>query len=63
MWLHVISDVLIAAAYFTIPITLFWLVRKRRDLPFNWILGRTAKPYVPEDPARRVRETLDRHPD
>jgi PAS domain-containing protein len=37
VWLHVISDVLIAAASFTIPITLFWLVRKRRDLPFNWI--------------------------
>jgi hypothetical protein len=37
VWLHVISDVLIAAAYFTIPFTLPWLVRKRRDLPLNWI--------------------------
>src|SRR5262245_39487325 len=37
VWLHVISDSLIAAAYFTIPITLVYFVRKRRDLPFNWI--------------------------
>ncbi|MGA7224591.1 MAG: PAS domain S-box protein [Candidatus Acidiferrales bacterium] len=35
VWLHVISDALIALAYFTIPFTLLWLVRKRRDLPFN----------------------------
>ncbi|MGA8409785.1 MAG: PAS domain S-box protein [Candidatus Acidiferrales bacterium] len=37
VWLHVISDGLIALAYFTIPFTLLWLVRKRRDLPFSWI--------------------------
>lgn len=35
--LHVISDALIAAAYFSIPIALAYFVRKRRDLPFNWI--------------------------
>lgn len=35
--LHLISDFLIAAAYFSIPITLIYFVRKRRDLPFNWI--------------------------
>lgn len=39
VWLHVISDTLIAAAYFTIPFTLLWLVRKRRDLPFGWMFG------------------------
>lgn len=38
VWLHVISDSLIALAYFTIPFTLLWLVRKRRDLPFNWMI-------------------------
>lgn len=38
VWLHVISDSLIASAYFTIPFTLLWLVRKRRDLPFNWMI-------------------------
>jgi PAS domain S-box-containing protein len=35
--LHAISDSLIALAYFSIPITLVWFVRKRRDLPFSWM--------------------------
>jgi PAS domain S-box-containing protein len=35
----VISDTLIAASYFTIPFTLLWFVRKRRDLPFGWMFG------------------------
>src|ERR1051326_2582319 len=35
--LHVISDSLITLAYYTIPFTLLYLVRKRRDLPFNWM--------------------------
>jgi PAS domain S-box-containing protein len=39
VWLHVISDTLIAASYFTIPITLLWFMRKRRDLPFSWMFG------------------------
>jgi PAS domain S-box-containing protein len=37
VWLHVLSDSLIALSYFTIPFTLLWFVRKRRDLPFSWI--------------------------
>ncbi|HXZ12710.1 MAG TPA: PAS domain S-box protein [Candidatus Sulfotelmatobacter sp.] len=37
VWLHVISDGLIALAYFTIPVSLLWLTRKRRDLPFRWM--------------------------
>jgi two-component system, NarL family, sensor histidine kinase UhpB len=37
VWLHVVSDVLIAVAYFSIPITLLYFVRKRRDLPFHWM--------------------------
>ena len=36
-WLHAIPDLLIALAYFHIPLTLLWFVRKRRDLPFSWI--------------------------
>jgi two-component sensor histidine kinase len=36
--LHVISDALIFLAYVTIPITLIYLARKRRDIPFNWML-------------------------
>ncbi|WP_373080067.1 ATP-binding protein [Zhongshania sp.] len=35
--LHVISDVLISLSYFTIPIALIYLVRKRDDLKFNYI--------------------------
>jgi signal transduction histidine kinase/CheY-like chemotaxis protein len=35
--LHVVSDSLIALAYFTIPFTLLYLVRRRKDLPFNWM--------------------------
>jgi len=37
VWLHVISDSLITLAYYSIPLALVYLVRKRRDLPFNWI--------------------------
>ncbi|MBE9007864.1 PAS domain S-box protein [Fortiea sp. LEGE XX443] len=35
--LHIASDSLIAIAYYSIPFTLLYFVRKRRDLPFNWI--------------------------
>src|SRR5256885_12522192 len=37
MRLHLISDFLIATAYFVIPFPLVNFVRKRRDLPFNWM--------------------------
>jgi signal transduction histidine kinase len=37
IWLHVTSDALIAAAYFSIPVALSILVSKRRDLDFGWI--------------------------
>src|SRR4028119_63611 len=35
--LHIISDSLIALAYYSIPLTLLYFVRKREDLPFNGI--------------------------
>src|SRR3984957_6951879 len=35
--LHVIADALIALAYFTIPFTLLYFVRRRQDLQFNWM--------------------------
>ncbi len=38
LWLNVISDSLIALAYMTIPCTLLYFVRKRRDIPFDWML-------------------------
>ncbi|MEH1938638.1 MAG: ATP-binding protein [Nostoc sp.] len=37
VWLHILSDALIALAYYSIPATLFYFVRKRQDLPFDWI--------------------------
>ncbi|MEM7179614.1 MAG: PAS domain S-box protein [Spirochaetota bacterium] len=37
--LHVGSDLLIAIAYCSIPFTLIYLVKKRKDLPFDWIFG------------------------
>lgn len=37
IWLHAISDTLIALAYFLIPIVLVYFVRKRRDIPFGWM--------------------------
>ncbi len=38
LWTHVTSDTLIGLAYVSIPLTLVHLVRKRGDLPFNWII-------------------------
>ncbi len=38
VWLHIISDSLIALAYYSIPITLIYFVCKRVDLPFNGIV-------------------------
>jgi PAS domain S-box-containing protein len=37
VWLHGISDSLIFLAYMSIPVTLMYIVRRRKDLPFNWI--------------------------
>lgn len=37
LWLNVVSDGLIVISYYCIPLALVYLVRKRNDLPFNWI--------------------------
>ena len=37
IWLNAVSDALIALAYFTIPLTLVYFVRRRRDLAFHWM--------------------------
>ncbi len=37
LWLHLISDLFITLAYYSIPVTLVYFVHKRRDVPFNWI--------------------------
>ena len=37
IWLHVASDAVIAASYFSIPVALSIFVYKRRDVDFGWI--------------------------
>ena len=37
IWLHVVSDGLIALAYYSIPLTLIYFVHRRKDLVFDWI--------------------------
>ena len=37
VWLHVISDAIIALAYFVIPLALIYFARKRKDLALNWM--------------------------
>lgn len=42
VWLHVASDSLIALAYFSIPLSLIYVVFQRKDLPFRnifWLFG------------------------
>ncbi|PMB37445.1 histidine kinase [Fischerella thermalis BR2B] len=35
VWLHILTDSLIALSYFSIPLTLIYFVRKRQDVPFK----------------------------
>ena len=37
LWLNVISDGLICAAYYAIPVLLFLFFRKRKDITFRWV--------------------------
>jgi signal transduction histidine kinase len=37
LWVNVISDAVIAAAYYAIPFLLFYFARRRRDITFKWI--------------------------
>ena len=37
VWLQVISNSLIAIAYYSIPLTLLYFVRQRKDLVFPWM--------------------------
>jgi signal transduction histidine kinase len=37
--LHVIADATIALAYFSIPIALWVILQRRRNLEFSWVLG------------------------
>lgn len=35
VWLHVGSDILIGLSYYSIPVAMFYIVSKRKDLPFR----------------------------
>jgi signal transduction histidine kinase len=35
VWLHILTDSLIALSYFSIPLTLIYFVRERQDVPFR----------------------------
>jgi signal transduction histidine kinase len=37
IWLHVVSDALITISYYSIPLTLVYFVRRRKDLAFHWM--------------------------
>ena len=37
LWINVTSDLITAAAYFSIPFVLWYFVKKRADVPFRWI--------------------------
>jgi PAS domain S-box-containing protein len=39
IWLHVASDAVIALSYFSIPIALGYLVARRTDLAFGWMVA------------------------
>ena len=42
LWLHVVSDGLIAVSYYCIPIILVYFIRKNRDIPYSrifWMFG------------------------
>jgi PAS domain S-box-containing protein len=37
LWLHAVSDVLIALSYYSIPVALAVIARRRRDLAYPWV--------------------------
>lgn len=43
IWLHAIADLVIALAYFAIPLTIFIIMhKKKKDMPFIWVFGMFA---------------------
>jgi PAS domain S-box-containing protein len=39
LWLNVISDLLITLAYYSIPLTLVYFIRQRKDFPYPWLVA------------------------
>ena len=37
LWTYVLSDAMIGLAYYSIPVALWYFVRRRADLPFTWM--------------------------
>ena len=37
LWLHLISDTIIAIAYYSIPFAIWFFVHKRNDLAYRWV--------------------------
>jgi hypothetical protein len=37
LWLHVVSDLVITISYFSIPCIIFYVMRKRKRIQFQWI--------------------------
>jgi len=37
LWSYVVSDLMIAGSYFSIPVAIWYFAEKRPDLPFKWI--------------------------
>ena len=37
VWWFYVSNAVIALAYTVIPLTLIYIIRKRKDIPFNWV--------------------------
>src|ERR1700755_1391466 len=37
IWLHAVSDALVAASYYSVPLALIRFVRRRSDIAFSWI--------------------------
>ncbi len=38
LWLQVISDVTIVISYYSIPVTLLYVMRTRKDIPYKWVI-------------------------
>lgn len=38
LWMHVIADLVVAIAYFSIPAALVFVLARRRHIPFKWLI-------------------------
>lgn len=42
LWMHVLSDLIITFSYYSIPLMVFYFIRRRKDLPYPWFFGMTG---------------------